>query len=317
MLFRKLLRQSHRKDIRLQLNRCIRSSPKLAAGAYDGDGKTSVDILDAQRHPDIGLIIGSYSQVGFRLSNGVYCAGPIALFSRSVLSWDVEGPYDITPESLSLFTRLEPKLDLLVLGIGDNLDWRRMIEKQIFRDVIKKSGINIVIEKTDHACSTYNFLCMEHRLVAGAFIPPHNFNVTDEDVISTKYRYDLIYNLKEQHDYDEFFDIEKYKAIDRRIAEKTAEVNKGFFDTPEAKEFLHKELSQPEQYQLKPPPKSFYERMEEKEKKEEQRRLLEARDKDFKYVGHGGKDKEDKQIREPKENQSLESGDKKDPKASK
>lgn len=51
-----------------------------------------------------------FFQVGFRLSNGVYCAGPIALFSRSVLSWDVEGPYDITPESLSLFTRLEPKL---------------------------------------------------------------------------------------------------------------------------------------------------------------------------------------------------------------
>lgn len=45
--------------------------------------------------------------------------GPMALFPRSVLSWDVPNADHIHEESLSLFFLLQPKVDILVLGIGD------------------------------------------------------------------------------------------------------------------------------------------------------------------------------------------------------
>jgi NADH dehydrogenase [ubiquinone] 1 alpha subcomplex assembly factor 3 len=38
--------------------------------------------------------------------------GPIALFARTVLSWNVSSHEDINEESLSLFTTLEPKIGL-------------------------------------------------------------------------------------------------------------------------------------------------------------------------------------------------------------
>ena len=49
-------------------------------------------------------------QIGFRLNNKVSVIGPIALFPKSVLSWNVKNAADITEESLSIFTILEPKL---------------------------------------------------------------------------------------------------------------------------------------------------------------------------------------------------------------
>lgn len=49
-------------------------------------------------------------QVGFRFNNGIVAIGPIAIFPRSVLSWNVKDHNDISPESLSLFCSLDPKI---------------------------------------------------------------------------------------------------------------------------------------------------------------------------------------------------------------
>lgn len=38
---------------------------------------------------------------------------------RSVLSWNVGQSEDINEDTLSLFCMLEPKIDVLVIGIGD------------------------------------------------------------------------------------------------------------------------------------------------------------------------------------------------------
>lgn len=48
--------------------------------AYEGDGKTKVNILN--RELDLGLMINSYSQFGFRLNNGLKIVGPMAIFPR-------------------------------------------------------------------------------------------------------------------------------------------------------------------------------------------------------------------------------------------
>lgn len=50
------------------------------SGAYHGDGKTKVNILN--RELDLGLMINTYSQDGFRLNNGLNIVGPMAIFPR-------------------------------------------------------------------------------------------------------------------------------------------------------------------------------------------------------------------------------------------
>jgi NADH dehydrogenase [ubiquinone] 1 alpha subcomplex assembly factor 3 len=39
--------------------------------------------------------------------------GPMALFPRSVLAWNVAGPQDISTDTLELFFRLEPRIGKL------------------------------------------------------------------------------------------------------------------------------------------------------------------------------------------------------------
>lgn len=48
--------------------------------AYDGDGKTSVTVLNKEE--DAGLMINAYSQTGFRLNNGMFVVGPMVIFPR-------------------------------------------------------------------------------------------------------------------------------------------------------------------------------------------------------------------------------------------
>lgn len=52
------------------------------SGAYDHDGKTKVSIFNTET--DIGLMITSYSQYGFRLNNDMVLLGPITVFPRYI-----------------------------------------------------------------------------------------------------------------------------------------------------------------------------------------------------------------------------------------
>jgi len=49
---------------------------------------------------------------------------------------------------------------------------------------IRQSGLNVELLPTEHAISTYNYLCSEVRLVAAALIPPDKVRrlTTDEKV---------------------------------------------------------------------------------------------------------------------------------------
>lgn len=49
-------------------------------GAYEGDGKTTVTVLN--KEVESGLMIDTYSQYGFRLNNDLVVMGPIAIFSK-------------------------------------------------------------------------------------------------------------------------------------------------------------------------------------------------------------------------------------------
>jgi len=149
-------------------------SADSANSLFDDDptmasGKTVVTILN-QEQEDV-IFMDAYSNIGFRMNNGMRLMGPCAVFPRSVLHWNIRGVEDINENSLSLFAALEPKLDILVLGVGDR-NAMRNVDFRIIK-FLKSKGINVEILPTDQALSTFNFLNSERRYVAGAFIPPN------------------------------------------------------------------------------------------------------------------------------------------------
>lgn len=110
------------------------------------------------------------SRFGFRLIDGTFVFGPVAVFPMTVLSWRVPTPAHITEESVEFFTLLEPKIDVLIIGAGGRMNVDS-VRKRISRFLIK-SKIGFEVMDTEEAVSTFNFLNGEHRCVAGALFPP-------------------------------------------------------------------------------------------------------------------------------------------------
>jgi len=99
----------------------------------------------------------------------------------------VNGPEDITEESLSLFTILDPKLDVLVIGHGMTNGARNPVDPRTILK-LRKKGLNIEVLTTENAISTYNFLVEEGRVVAAALIPPDFVKLIETDITDTKER---------------------------------------------------------------------------------------------------------------------------------
>lgn len=138
--------------------------------AYEGDGKTHAVLLNDDKS---AIMITSYSTIGFSLNNGVTILGPMAIFPNCVLSWNVGDVQDINEAALSLFFKLEPKLDVLILGIPDyNKRDRKLISSLAL--LIRRYKIQVEILSPELACPTFNFLHAEKRFVAAAIIPPYD-----------------------------------------------------------------------------------------------------------------------------------------------
>lgn len=96
-----------------------------------------------------------------------------------MLSWNIETFKDIDEKSLCVFNVLEPKIELVVLGIGDQQPTADFQKKVL--SFMRKNNINVEVMQTEQACSTFNFLNAEGRMVAGAMIPPATLNVSEDD----------------------------------------------------------------------------------------------------------------------------------------
>ncbi len=157
---------------------------------YVGPGKTTVSILNEETGL---LMVDSFSVRGFRLNNGMFAFGPIAILPTCVLAWrNVRGPEDISPASLSLFSLLHPRPDVVLVGAGDRggVDIilgkdRKKSDKMLTR--LREMRLNVEVLPTEHAVSTYNYLCTEGRAVGAALLPPDTVRMMgDEDVIKRK-----------------------------------------------------------------------------------------------------------------------------------
>ena len=110
--------------------------------------------------------------------------------------WNVDGPEDINEDSLALFTILDPKIDVLIIGFGDNTSQTGKrsfpVDTSIILKMLRK-GINVELLTTENAIATYNFLVEEGRVVAAALIPPNHVRMTDQDIVDTKARRKQLY----------------------------------------------------------------------------------------------------------------------------
>ncbi|XP_022104898.1 NADH dehydrogenase [ubiquinone] 1 alpha subcomplex assembly factor 3-like isoform X2 [Acanthaster planci] len=127
--------------------------------------RTTVSLLSKESE---GLpFISSYSHHGFTVS-GDRVIGPLAVLPRSLVHWNVSSVKDINEESLSLFHLLEPKIEILVLGVGAI---NHKLDPGLHK-FLRQKGIALEVQDTPHACSTFNYLVSENRVVAAGLIPP-------------------------------------------------------------------------------------------------------------------------------------------------
>uniref|UniRef100_A0A0K0EDQ7 NADH dehydrogenase [ubiquinone] 1 alpha subcomplex assembly factor 3 n=1 Tax=Strongyloides stercoralis TaxID=6248 RepID=A0A0K0EDQ7_STRER len=151
----------------------------IPMGESDVGWQTRVSYLSKDMQQAQKQCVHGLSCLGFRMIDGTFLYGPIAVFPKTVLSWRVLTPDDITPESLSLFLMLQPKIDILIVGCGDrkNIDSVRKRIAPTMRD--HKIGLELM--PTEDAIPTFNFLNSEDRYVAAALYPPDDMVVTDKE----------------------------------------------------------------------------------------------------------------------------------------
>ncbi|XP_057330713.1 NADH dehydrogenase [ubiquinone] 1 alpha subcomplex assembly factor 3 [Microplitis mediator] len=149
-------------------------------GAYDGDGRTTVTILN--KDPEYGLMIDGVSCTGFRLNIGLNILGAMIIFPKTVLGWNIASASDIHKDSLTLFKAIIPRPDIMILGLDDNYPRDAPFIKD-FRNIIKDLDINVEILPVIKACTTFNFLNSENRYVVGALLPPRVLEKHDTQLI--------------------------------------------------------------------------------------------------------------------------------------
>lgn len=115
----------------------------------------------------------------------------MAIFPRTVMSWNVDCLQSIDENSLRLFLLLEPKIDVLVIGTGDEEVTKEFRNRM--GEIGRKYKINIELLKTESAVTTFNFLNAESRMVAGGFLPPKVFKFDDMGYFELQKRHKELY----------------------------------------------------------------------------------------------------------------------------
>lgn len=95
------------------------------------------------------------------------------------MSWNISNFEEINKKTLSLFCVLEPKIDVLVIGSGDEPMTPKFSAN--IMEFMRKYGINVEVLPTEQACTTFNFLNGEGRMVAAALIPPRLMSISEND----------------------------------------------------------------------------------------------------------------------------------------
>ncbi|KHJ40579.1 hypothetical protein D918_09354 [Trichuris suis] len=160
---------AHKVTPRMVMNE-VSASPQYYFTDDEKSLRTSATSLQDTAGNDY-LCIFSYNEFGFRLTNGVFVVGPMALFGQVALSWKVATLDEITEESISLLTMVEPKP---VLGAGDKENVG-VLEKRL-RSFLRENKLSAEIMATPDACPMINYLNADQRYVVGLLFPVSNLS---------------------------------------------------------------------------------------------------------------------------------------------
>jgi uncharacterized protein len=116
-----------------------------------------------QREPEGRPFIQRYDASGFRIG-GVDFTGPVLVLPNEAVPWAVSALADATVESLTPVLKLEPKIEVLLLGLGETGG----PPPEGLVSALRPYGIVLEAMNTGSACRTYNVLLGDGRRVAAA-----------------------------------------------------------------------------------------------------------------------------------------------------
>lgn len=110
----------------------------------------------------ISMLFRYFLQIGFQLNNKFGIVGPMVIFPRTVLSWNIGSVDEIDEHSLRLFLAMEPKLELLIIGTG-NVEVKPELYHRILK-IVKPYGIRLEVLKTEAVRMTQCYLMCSHLI---------------------------------------------------------------------------------------------------------------------------------------------------------
>ncbi|XP_020291836.1 NADH dehydrogenase [ubiquinone] 1 alpha subcomplex assembly factor 3 [Pseudomyrmex gracilis] len=152
----------------LRIGRTVHTTCIGRASAYDGPGKTTISFVSKEVEAS-KIIVTGCNELGFTLNTGTKVIGPTMLFPRHAISWNIKSGKHINEASLSLLTVLEPRPDILIIGLDEKYDFAFL---RHLRELVRKLDVSAEILDVHKACSVFNFLTEEGRYAIAALIPP-------------------------------------------------------------------------------------------------------------------------------------------------
>ncbi|CAM9284444.1 unnamed protein product [Scytosiphon promiscuus] len=125
------------------------------------------DLMEDDPESRKKIVIGGYDPHGFQLGDGVDVRGSMICMPNSFVLWAPKQLSEITVESLRLLELVIPKIDLLLIGVGERMTAR--LDPVLVKHLGSK-GIRVEQMDTVNACSTFNVLNAEDRRVAAALL---------------------------------------------------------------------------------------------------------------------------------------------------
>lgn len=148
--------------------------PLLTAGAPTRTAATMRRGAKTRSGPDVetnilapGSSVVTHIRADGFVVDGYVVKGSLAVWNGVFMRWLPHKLADITPDSLALFPLLNPPLEILVVGTGD-----QMVPLPPAITVhLKAAGISVEVQNSTRAAATYNFLAEEGRAAAAVLLP--------------------------------------------------------------------------------------------------------------------------------------------------
>ncbi|XP_031622285.1 NADH dehydrogenase [ubiquinone] 1 alpha subcomplex assembly factor 3-like [Contarinia nasturtii] len=155
-------------------------------------------IVSPEKTMESGIVISAYSTVGFRLNRVIKVIGPIIVFPKTVFSWHIESFDRLDSDSLMMFGLIQPRIETLIIGAGNYETSTSEMGKNIL-EISQKHKINVEVLTTELACTQFNYLNAEGRMIAAALIPPKDTLFGDDDNFQSLDFDNKLYSIDKTH----------------------------------------------------------------------------------------------------------------------